>query len=153
MRSMMSSRTPRNKPRALAALGALAAVLACGVSVSPSASAAGIYPTCNTTKAVSISSGHSVTVPAYNSGSGKTLTCNLVFDRGTQNPAVTALQRSLKHCESYGYLTIDGYYGLETMTAVELLQEDYGLGADGVYGPNTRDSMKHYSSTLGCARL
>ncbi|MFC8193925.1 peptidoglycan-binding protein [Streptomyces sp. NPDC060006] len=148
---MMSFRTSRNKPRALAALGALTAVLACGVAVSPSASAAGVHPTCNTTKAVSITSGHSVTVPAY--GSAKTLTCKLVLNQNTENPAVKALQRSLKSCEGYSYLDIDGFYGPQTFLAVEALQESYGLFQDGIYGPDTRDSMKHYSSTLGCARL
>ncbi|MFF3950246.1 peptidoglycan-binding protein [Streptomyces sp. NPDC001902] len=148
---MMSFRTSHNKPRVLAALGALGAVLACGVAVSPSASAAGIYPTCNTTKAVSITSGHSVTVPAY--GSSKTLTCKLVLDQDTENPAVKALQRSLKNCEGYSYLGVDGFYGPQTFLAVDALQEKYGLFQDGIYGPDTRDSMKHYSSTLGCARL
>ncbi|MFB7287848.1 peptidoglycan-binding domain-containing protein [Actinacidiphila glaucinigra] len=148
---MMSFRTSSNKPRALAALGALAAVLTCGVAVSPSSSAAAIYPTCNTTKAVSIASGHSVTVPAY--GDSKNLTCKLVLDPGRENPAVKALQRSLKKCEGYAYLAIDGSYGPQTLLAVDALQGSYGLSQDGIYGPNTRDSMKHYSSTLGCARL
>ncbi len=147
----MSSHTSRSKPRALAALGALAAVLACGVAVSPSASAAGVHPTCNTTKAVSITSGHSVTVPAY--GSSKSLTCKLVLNQTTENPAVKALQRSLKSCEGYSYLGVDGFYGPQTFLAVEALQGKYSLFQDGIYGPNTRDSMKHYSSTLGCARL
>lgn len=147
----MFFRTSSNKPRALAALSTLAAVLACGVAVSPSATAVGIYPTCNTTKAVSITSGHSVTVPAY--GSSKNLTCKLVLDQDSENPAVTALQRSLKKCEGYAYLGIDGYYGPQTFLAVDALQGSYGLSQDGIYGPNTRDSMKHYSSTLGCARL
>ncbi|MBT2380811.1 peptidoglycan-binding protein [Streptomyces sp. ISL-111] len=149
---MMSFRTSRNKPRALAALGALAAVLACGVAVSPSASAAAVYPTCNTTKAVSITSGHSVTVPAY--GSSKTMTCKLVLNQTTENPAVKALQRSLTKCEGYAHLGVpDGYYGPQTFLAVEALQDKYGLFQDGIYGPDTRDSMRHYSSTLGCARL
>ncbi|MBT3154224.1 peptidoglycan-binding protein [Streptomyces sp. CHD11] len=146
----MSFRTSRNKPRALAALGALAAVLACGVAVSPSASAA-VYPTCNTTKAVSVTSGHSVTVPAY--GSSKTLTCKLVLNQTRENPAVKALQRSLKSCEGYSYLGVDGFYGPQTFLAVEALQNKYGLFPDGIYGPNTRESMKHYSPTLGCARI
>ncbi|MFE7069038.1 peptidoglycan-binding protein [Streptomyces sp. NPDC057620] len=147
----MSYRTSRNKPRALAALGALAAVLTCGVTVSPAASAAAIYPTCNKTKSVSVASGHSVTVPAY--GSENTLTCKLVLDQDKSNPAVKALQRSLKSCEGYVWLDIDGFYGPQTFLAVDALQGSYGLSRDGIYGPNTRDSMKHYSPTLGCARL
>ncbi|TWD17410.1 putative peptidoglycan binding protein [Streptomyces sp. T12] len=146
----MSFRSSRRKSRTLAALGALAAVLACGVAVSPSASA-DVYPTCNTTKAVSITSGHYITVPAY--GSSKALTCKLVLNQDTENPAVKALQRSLKNCEGYSYLGVDGFYGPQTFLAVEALQKKYGLFPDGIYGPNTRDSMKHYSSTLGCARL
>jgi peptidoglycan hydrolase-like protein with peptidoglycan-binding domain len=140
----------RYTSRALAALGALSAVLACGVAVSPSAGAA-VRPTCNTTKAVSVTSGHSVTVPAY--GSSKNSTCKLVLNRSTENPAVKALQRSLKNCEGYSYLDVDGFYGPQTFLAVEALQKKYKLDPDGIYGPNTRDSMKHYSSTLGCARL
>lgn len=135
----MSSHASRNKPCALAALGALAAVLACGVTVSPAASAAGGYPTCNTTKAVSITSAHSVTVPAY--GSSKTLACNLVLNRTTENPAVKALQRSLKSCEGYSYLDVDGFYGPQTFLAVDDLQKRYGISADGYYGPQTRDKL------------
>jgi peptidoglycan hydrolase-like protein with peptidoglycan-binding domain len=133
-------------------VAAMAVSLVAGaVSYAPAASAAGAYPTCNTTKAVSITSGHSVTVPAY--GSSKTLTCNLVLNQTTENPAVKALQRSLKNCEGYSYLGVTGYYGPQTFLAVEDLQKRYGIGADGIYGPQTRDKMKHYSSTLGCARL
>uniref|UniRef100_A0AAU3GQY9 Peptidoglycan-binding protein n=1 Tax=Streptomyces sp. NBC_01401 TaxID=2903854 RepID=A0AAU3GQY9_9ACTN len=142
----------RSRPRALAALGALAAVLATGVAVSPSASGAAVHPTCNTTKAVSITSGHSVTVPAY--GTSKSLTCKLVLNQTKVNPAVKALQQSLAKCEGYSYLgTPDGYYGPQTFLAVEALQGSYGLFKDGIYGPDTRDAMKHYSSTLGCARI
>ncbi len=37
------------------------------------------------------------------------------------------------------------------MTAVELLQKSYGLGADGVYGPNTRRAVRNYQRNQGLA--
>ncbi|MBW8281099.1 UNVERIFIED_CONTAM: peptidoglycan-binding protein [Bacillus amyloliquefaciens DSM 7 = ATCC 23350] len=36
---------------------------------------------------------------------------------------------------------IDGYYGSKTANAVKRFQSMYGLTADGIYGPKTKEKM------------
>ena len=56
--------------------------------------------------------------------------------QGSALPAVSNLQAALS---SAGYkLTKDGRYGPQTEAAVKKLQQDYGLKADGIAGPDTK---------------
>ena len=59
--------------------------------------------------------------------------------RGCTGDEVRALQAQLV---GYGYPIIaDGIYGAKTENAVEAYQEDNGLAADGIAGPDTRTRM------------
>lgn len=59
--------------------------------------------------------------------------------RGCTGDEVRALQATLK---GYGYkIDVDGIYGPATENAVEAYQEDNGLTADGIAGPDTRTHM------------
>ena len=59
---------------------------------------------------------------------------------GSEGEAVVELQTRLKEL---GYYTgeIDGQFGPGTRTAVTLFQEQHGLGADGIVGAETRDTL------------
>ncbi|MEV0219336.1 peptidoglycan-binding domain-containing protein [Streptomyces sp. NPDC050704] len=140
----------RSRPttaRLAATAGALATAVLSGMALAPSAAAAGAYPTCNTYKNVS---GHKV--PAYGQPT-PILNCNLVLNPSKSNEAVKVLQTSLNNCHNFN-LAVDGYYGRETFLAVESIQVTY-LGeadADGYYGPQTREVMKHWGIS-GCSRI
>ena len=59
--------------------------------------------------------------------------------RGCTGDEVPALQAQLL---GYGYkIDVDGIYGPATENAVEAYQEDNGLAADGIAGPDTRTRM------------
>lgn len=139
--------------RALAAVGAFAAAVAVITATAPTSAAAGGYPTCTFYKTIA-DGGLNIKVPSTAAPSGTT-TCNLVLNPNYtgDDEAVKTLQRSLKTCEGYSYLGVDGAYGRETFLAVQDLQENYGLGADGIYGPQTRNAMKHAGSLGHCGRI
>lgn len=62
---------------------------------------------------------------------------------GAYNEAAWYLQYHLKNGESYA-LSVDGYYGNETVETVRKVQRRYGLFQDGVYGPATGHKMVWY---------
>lgn len=67
---------------------------------------------------------------------GKTL------QQGMHNKEVKPLQHQLKDFDYYKD-KIDGNYGPTTFKAVSAFQQDHGLNADGIAGPNTIDALKH----------
>lgn len=149
-REAMPSHSVRN--RALSAVGAFAAAVAVIAATAPTSAAAGGYPTCTYYKSIA-NGGLTIKVPSTAAPSGST-TCNLVLNPNYtgDDAAVKILQTSLKTCEGYSYLDVDGAYGRQTFLAVEAVQQKYGLGADGIYGPQTRDAMKHAGSLGHCGR-
>lgn len=133
--------------QALVGITAAVGITAGGLATAGAAVAAGGYPTCNTYKNVN---GHKV--PAYGQPT-PSLTCNLVLNTSRSNEAVKVLQTSLNSCHNFS-LAVDGYYGEKTFLAVRSIQAAY-LGeshADGYYGPQTRDVMKHWGLS-GCSRI
>ncbi|MFD9714500.1 peptidoglycan-binding protein [Streptomyces sp. NPDC060006] len=147
----MTYRSVRN--RALATVGAFAAAVAVLTATAPTSSAAGGYPTCTSYKTIA-HGGLNIKVPSTAAPSGTT-TCNLVLNPNYtgDDTAVEILQTSLKTCEGQSHLDVDGAYGRQTFLAVEAVQKKYGLGADGIYGPQTRNAMKHAGSLGHCGRI
>ncbi|MCK9794146.1 peptidoglycan-binding protein [Isoptericola sp. 4D.3] len=124
-----------------------------GVAVAPSASAARA-PECNVQKAVVERPGPavrgSVRVPAVGTWQYSVLYCSLLW--GDSGTGVATLQATLNHC--YGRnLEVDGNFGDLTRTALKYAQGRAGVAQDGVYGPNTRDRMAHWSGGAYCARI
>lgn len=65
--------------------------------------------------------------------------CVMGVSRGG-GEAVRLLQEALVACNGQS-ITVDGRYGDGTRAAVRAVQERHGIGADGAYGPQTRDVM------------
>jgi 3D (Asp-Asp-Asp) domain-containing protein len=64
------------------------------------------------------------------------------LQQGMHNKEVKPLQHQLKDFNYYKD-KIDGNYGPGTFKAVRAFQQDHGLNADGIAGPNTIDALKH----------
>ena len=64
-----------------------------------------------------------------------------VLKKGSKGEAVKTLQRNLNAAIGAG-LAVDGSFGPACYAAVKKFQSKYGLGADGIYGPNTAAKMK-----------
>lgn len=131
-----------------AVLFALVVMFGTTVVAMPSASAAvapTAYEKCNSSREV------------YNSGQdgyfkmparGSSVSCWLAYDRSYSNPAVSRLQWHIKECyidagriSWSGGFASDGYFGDDTFNALKKVQNRHGIGADGEYGPTTRDAM------------
>ncbi|WP_446898777.1 peptidoglycan-binding domain-containing protein [Clostridium sp. LBM24168] len=69
----------------------------------------------------------------------------IVWNYTTQGGIVYAAQRILNSAgmalEVPGFNISDGYYGTNTYNAIYRYQSDYGLGSDGIIGPNTMDKL------------
>ena len=61
--------------------------------------------------------------------------------KGSKGENVKTLQRNLNAAIGAG-LAVDGAFGPACYAAVKKFQSRYGLGADGIYGPNTAAKMK-----------
>ena len=61
--------------------------------------------------------------------------------KGSKGENVKTLQRNLNAAIGAG-LAVDGSFGPACYAAVKKFQSRYGLGADGIYGPNTAAKMK-----------
>ena len=61
--------------------------------------------------------------------------------KGSKGENVKTLQRNLNAAIGAG-LAVDGAFGPACYAAVKKFQSKYGLGADGIYGPNTAAKMK-----------
>ncbi|MFD2793393.1 peptidoglycan-binding domain-containing protein [Promicromonospora vindobonensis] len=79
---------------------------------------------------------------------GSSVSCWLAYDRSYSNPAVSRLQTHIKLCyidtgriSWSGGFASDGYFGDDTLNALKKIQNRHGVGADGEYGPTTRDVM------------
>jgi hypothetical protein len=66
-------------------------------------------------------------------------TCRLDGSGGADE-AVQLLQHALARCNGRP-VAVDGRYGAQTAGAVRGVQEQHGVGVDGVYGPETRAVM------------
>ncbi|MFC8538308.1 peptidoglycan-binding protein [Streptomyces sp. NPDC057249] len=76
-------------------------------------------------------------IPSY----GTNKTCQM--SKGSHSSAVGALQLTLNKC--YGEkLSVDNDFGENTRLALIRAQKRAGTGADGIYGPNTRDALGWY---------
>jgi len=63
-----------------------------------------------------------------------------VLERSMKGPDVVELQKNLN---SLGYqVAVDGYFGTATENAVRAFQQDNGLTADGIVGPETLRAMR-----------
>ncbi|MEV6015639.1 MULTISPECIES: peptidoglycan-binding domain-containing protein [unclassified Streptomyces] len=137
--------------RMLATLGS-AAVLTAGLLVGGATTAQAAIPTCTTSTQYVDHAGYYAMVPTI--GHAGTNFCSL--RRGDSGEAVYQLQQTLWHC--YGYLVTDEQFGPATEALLKKAQASAGVTADGVYGPNTRDNIKHMfwqweSGTWRCLKL
>jgi peptidoglycan hydrolase-like protein with peptidoglycan-binding domain len=132
-------------------LGASAAVLAGGLTASPimTGAAHAAYGTCNTVHKYdppNLGPENYRPVPAR---TGNGTDCYMGYHQGSTS-AVKALQKAILTCHDGTWAAnqirnsggADGIYGSGTVAAVESLQKLFGLTADGVYGPKTRDKLK-----------
>ena len=66
--------------------------------------------------------------------------------RGDKNPQVKVLQKNLNKMKLWGpnrpKLIIDGDFGPKTEEMLRAFQKKYGIQFDGIYGPESRDTMK-----------
>ena len=131
--------------------GPLAALFACLIAVSFGtvlAQPASATPVCTGTKTVT--RGSSTWSLAAN---GSTLDCHL--QRTNVSNAVRSLQNHLNLCYSgssgaighvaiISTLTVDGNFGGLTEAALKKVQSYHRIGADGVYGPQTRRTINFF---------
>ena len=66
---------------------------------------------------------------------------------GNANPAVGDLQNALNACYGAG-LSVDNNFGSLTKAALEVAQRKVAVTPDGVYGPQTRESI-HWPDSVG----
>jgi peptidoglycan hydrolase-like protein with peptidoglycan-binding domain len=84
------------------------------------------------------SSGDYVRQP-YHKGTGSR---NCTLSEGNSVAAVSELQRALKACNFVSNLAVDGDFGPSTKKAVAYAQHRYGIGEDGIYGPQSRAAFQ-----------
>ncbi|RSM66622.1 hypothetical protein DMH03_05835 [Amycolatopsis sp. WAC 01376] len=90
-----------------------------------------------------ITSGLGGAVPGTGGGTPAPAPPGSTLKRGSQGPAVTALQRRLNAWfPAYSHLTADGVYGAGTESVVREFQRRAGLVADGIAGPRTLAALK-----------
>jgi len=94
-------------------------------------------------------------LPTTSNGSGQT---HCVLSEGNNTPGVGKLQDALNRCNLRENLATDNQYGSLTTAAVKRAQDHYGITADGVYGPVTRNNLfwpgfTDGGSHLACTRL
>jgi peptidoglycan hydrolase-like protein with peptidoglycan-binding domain len=79
--------------------------------------------------------------PAYGTGSLPMPPSDGMLRLGSKGNNVKTLQKNLNTVMHSG-LTVDGDFGSKTDAAVRAFQRKYGLGVDGVYGPQSAAMMK-----------
>jgi Transglycosylase-like domain/Putative peptidoglycan binding domain len=84
--------------------------------------------------AVAISASAAADNPARAAGGGASAAGETVLERGDRGPAVRALQSALG-------VGADGVFGPQTERAVKRFQRSKGLTVDGVVGPQTRAAL------------
>lgn len=119
--------------RTKAALVAGAAALA-GVGVMTTTTPATAATTCNSSMDWVLGSAVHLRLPK----TGDTTLC--FMNPGAHGNHVFALQNALERC--YGRnIALDSDYGPKTKDALKYAQEEAGITADGLYGPETRRSI------------
>ena len=114
-----------------------------------SAAPASAQPSCTGYSVYKGVGGNYVFIPTIGNATFKD---NCQLGEGNDSQAVTILQGALNTCYHAG-LAKDGDYGPLTKAAVEHAQSVEHITVDGVYGPQTRDHIKWYDFSGGCARL
>jgi len=90
-----------------------------------------------------IASGLGGPVPGIGGGGTAPAQPGTALKRGSQGPAVTALQRRLNAWyPAYSHLAADGVYGAGTESVVREFQRRAGLVADGIAGARTLAALK-----------
>lgn len=96
-----------------------------------------------------------VFVPTSSGGSTSCLIGNGLVGCSDCAPIWT-LQNSLNRCNGQN-IKVDGYWGRQTRNALIAAQKLRKTTADGVYGPKTRDALRHArrnsSGHIGCTYL
>ncbi|MEU3458139.1 peptidoglycan-binding domain-containing protein [Micromonospora sp. NPDC006766] len=99
------------------------------------------------------------TMPSVGTNTGNV---NCVLSKGNQSGAVSNLQKHLNSCYWSGStagmhrsvfstaLVVDGVYGSATAAALTAVQRYHSIGADGVYGPETRRTILFATDSFVC---
>ncbi|MFC8620030.1 peptidoglycan-binding domain-containing protein [Micromonospora purpureochromogenes] len=124
----------------------VAAAVAAAIAVSPLLAApAYAASTCNTWRTYL-----GAYVPSY----GTNVSCQM--RRGNVSNGVLQLQQSMNICyeemlrnRQLYPLGLDGNFGGRTESALKAVQSFHGITADGIYGGQTRDTMRHQRSGGG----
>lgn len=61
--------------------------------------------------------------------------------RGSKGDAVSAVQHLLRYAYGHKSVSVDGYFGMKTMTAVQIFQRNHKLKVDGIVGTATWKAM------------
>ncbi|RKN39670.1 peptidoglycan-binding domain-containing protein [Micromonospora endolithica] len=124
------------------AIGAVTLVastaVAVGVSAAPAQAAA---PRCNAVAFIPYihGGGGQLEVPVYRTSGSNSLLC--VMSYGDRGDDVSQLQWTLNYCYGEG-LSLDGDFGSRTKSALIRAQKREGIGADGIYGPQTAQALR-----------
>lgn len=133
--------------RLLAIVLVAATILTVNVVIIEPADAA--TPRCHYAADRRVSTGGFADIPVR-SRSDNSIAC--ILSNGDRTGAVIVLQHTLNRC--YGNrLKVDGIYGRRTMDAVWRAQRASGARADGVYGPETAQRIKHYADNKTCGTI
>jgi hypothetical protein len=130
------------------------ALLLSGLAVvSPITPVSAASPNCNSFSGGPwrVSDGHLVdaNLPTFNRNP------NCILGQGNTGKAVQVLQIALARCNNadLGSSGADGIYGPITRNIVLFIQAANGITADGVYGPQTLRVLRWPANTGGCWRL
>jgi peptidoglycan hydrolase-like protein with peptidoglycan-binding domain len=121
--------------------------LACGML--------GLAPTAASAATTTAPAPHHVTVPRAADASGCVTETFDISDEGTYEPCVADEQILLNDLWRYGdpgpdqLLTVDGYYGPDTTNDVISFQETWGIGVDGITGPQTWATLCEVDQAYG----
>ncbi|MFG2682123.1 peptidoglycan-binding protein [Streptomyces sp. NPDC048392] len=115
--------------------GTLTAILGSGLAATTPAAAASPVE-CNSVEVIPITNGFEQRLPAYNNTAQD---CYLLL--GSRGPEVEALQMSLKVCYDYG-IAADGIFGPQTRSSLIAVQKKIGVTVDGEYGYQTYSHMR-----------
>lgn len=128
----------------------LAGAVAVPAQAAPTGTAAAAaLPSCVATTPKTLTNGATAWVPAASvRGSSN---CVFWSTSTAYNPAAFRLQEALVYGEGQ-QIAIDGYYGQGTRAAVIRVQQRYGLGVDGQYGPATGRAMTWRASNGSLAK-
>lgn len=142
--------------RILVTIAVAAAMLTGGLAFTTATASAASAGWCDGVRSVPVNAAGNYVRQPYHRATGSR-SCTLA--EGASGPAVTALQQALKSCNFASRLTVDGDFGPNTRTAVFNAQQEYRIGADGIYGPISRvtflwpDYFSNGKPTGRCVRV